>query len=550
MTNVKQILLVAVSAMAVACGGGTPAPTTPDPGTTDEPVPEPTKDLIFEYEAETLQGMRFKPQALGVPGMWKISTPKRATLKKQRKIAAKKKATASDMQVLAALAWSEASTKLAAARKEPDAGKKTKLESEAQALREEARTALRKAYTNAGEGKADEVTLKLLSVAEITLGDTEAATKAYTEIVSRFPGEPASNPHIWLAHLHLQADRLSEAAAVSKDWQLAPETNPMAAYVWAWIKFRQRDFPAAVKGISFAATNWRSKAGRRAVSNDLLLFLSRAGTPVAESQKIIVGLLGESNKADHYRWMYNLSKGYEFSGYPGLAGETLNLLLGGTVSEVSPRDQVVFRAEAAYDALKAGNPGATGELAITAHKKLADCGEACQTAAANVTTALQTYATLLHTLYAHSMDEAYYTPAKAMYDYYLAIPNAPNAAQIKDYASRLADTKANATAGQGVHDKGETQKLVKLRLNSVKACYESVLQSEPALAGQVKLTLNIDPTGAVTGAETEPAKGAEGLAAVAGCIDARARTWKFPGRTLKGTTAVVQPFNLSPAPAK
>lgn len=550
MTHVKNILVCALLGAAVACGGGQKTEPTPVGGDGDEPPAEPTKDLIFKYDVESIEGRRFEPNALGIPGMWKISTPKRATLKKQRGIAGKQSAKVADLQVLAALAWTESSDKLAAARKEPSDTKKAKLEAEAQKLREEARDALRRAYTKAGEGKADEVTLKLLSVAEITLGDEAASAKAYAEIAQRFPAEGATNAKIWLTHLHLKSNKLAEAAKVVSGWKLAEGFNPMAAYVMAWVKYRQRDFAGAVKAMAFAAANWKSNAGGDSVMNELLLFLGNAGTPVAEGKAAVLAGLGDKADAEGYGYVYKLSKAYEFYGYPGHARDTLMSLLAGEVkAEVSPRDQVVFRAEAAYDALKVGDPAGTAKAAIDAHKKLAECGEPCAKTAPNIASALRTYATLLHTLYAHSMDEAYYAPAKEMYDYYLAIPDAPDLAQIKDYASRLADTKANAAAGQGVHDQGETQKLVKLRTPLVKACYEAVLQSEPALAGEVTLTINIDHTGAVTGAETVPPKGQAGLAAVAGCLDERSRSWKFPGRTLKGVTAVVQPFKFTPAGA-
>jgi hypothetical protein len=546
---IVRALFVALMGLAVACGGSTENKPPPTDGDQVEPPQPPSKDEIFEYEAESLEGMRFQPQALGVPGMWKISTPKRATLKKQRKIAKRKSAKVTDFQVLAALAWTESGELLGKARKEPDDAKKAKLDEQANKLRVEALEALRKAYELAGEGKADEITLKLLSVAELTVGEEPKAVKVYEEIVKRFPGkEGPTNGKVWLTNLYLRADRLADAAKIVEGWKLTDDFDAMGAYVLAWVKFRQRDYDTARKGILHAALNWKGAAGRRAVSTEVLLFLSRTGTPVAEGKAAIEKVVGPESTNEQYQWLYNLSKGYEFSGYPRLALETLELLLSGSVvAEVPVRDQVVFRAEMAYDALKAGDPGKTASAAIEAHKKLAECGDTCAKSAANVTQSIQTYATLLHTLYAHSLDESYYAPAKQLYDYYLAIPGVENGEVIKGYASRLADTKANANPEQGKHDKVETQKLLKLRLNAIKACYEAVLQGEPELAGEVVLTLNIADTGEVSGVETKPAAGKAGLAAVGGCLQERSKTFKFPGRTLKGTTALVQPFKFSPA---
>lgn len=544
-----HIFVSAVAIGAIACGGGQaekpPVPDTPDP--TQEPA---THDEKFDYEVEKVDGMRFHPEALGMPGMWKISVPKKANLKKQRKVAAGKGASVADLQVLAALAWQESSDVQAKARKEADEGKKAKLDAEVTALRTEARDALRQAYTTAGEGKADEVTLKLLSVAEMTLGDQEAATKVYAEIAERFPGDGgATNAKIWLAHLYLQSDKLKDAAKVVQGWKIDDKLDPMAAYVMGWVAFRKRDYKTSRDAIVFAAKNWTSGTGRRAVSGDLLLFLARSGTPVDNAQATIVDVVGAENQSEAYLWMYNLSKGYRFAGYEGLASATLKKLVNGEVlAEVPDRDKVLFGAERAYDELKVGNAAATAEAAIAAHQRLAACADKCTADAANVTKALQTYATILHTLYAHSFDPSYYDASKKLYDYYLAIPGAPDVEVIKGYASRLEDTKTNADLTQGKLNKEETGKLIKLRLNAAKACYESVLQAEPALAGKVTLTLNVDDAGEVIAAETDPANGMEGLAAVGACLQDRAKAWKFPMRTLKGTTALVQPFSFSPAP--
>lgn len=547
--KLAHVFVSAIAVGAIACGGSQaekpPVPDTPD--TTQEPA---THDEKFDYEVEKVDGMRFFPEALGLPGMWKISVPKKANLKKQRKLADAKDPSVADLQVLAALAWQESDDVQAKARKEPDKDKKAKLDAEVTALRTEARNALRKAYTAAGEGKADEVTLKLLSVAEMTLGDEAAAAKAYAEIAERFPGDGgATNAKIWLAHLHLKNDRLADAAKVVQGWKLAEGLDPMAAYVMGWVAFRKRDYATARDAIVFAAKNWKSNTGRRAVSNDLLLSLARGGTPVDQAQAAILEVVGPDNKNEAYLLMYNLSKGYRFAGYESLASDTLAKLVSGEIlAEVPDRDKVLFGAERAYDELKVGNAAATAAAAMAAHQRLEACADKCAADAANVTKALQTYATILHTLYAHSFDPTYYDAAKKLYDYYLAIPGAPDVEVIKGYASRLDDTKANADLTQGKLNKEETGKLVKLRVSAARACYESVLQAEPALAGNLTLTLNIDHRGEVIAAETDPANGMAGLAAVGACLQERAKAWRFPARTLEGTTALVQPFSFSPAP--
>ena len=540
--------LVAASLTVAGCGGGqVEKPPVPD-NPTAPPAPA-TQDEVFKYEPAAVQGMRFEPQALGLPGMWKISIPKRASLKKQRRIAAKAKASVPDLQILAGLAWQESRAVAAKARKEPDDAKKATLDEQVTALRTEVRDALRKAYEKAGEGKADEVTLKLLSVADLTLGDQDAAAKDYAEIAQRFAAEGATNAKIWLTNIYLQQNKLADAAKVVEGWKPEAPMDPMGAYVLGWVRFRQRNYAEATPAIVYAAKGWKSATGKRVVQNDTLLFLSRAGTPVDQAAPVVTAMIGD-DKGEQYKALYNLSKGYEFSGYEDLAAGTLKMLLEGKVQPVPARDQVIFRAELAYDSLKIGDPAGCADAAIAAHQKLAECGDACKQDAANMTNAIKTYATLLHTLYAHSLDETYYTAAKKLYDYYLAIPDQQDTDVLKGYASRLEDTKANADPSKGKLDKDETAKLLGLRRNAGKACYESVLGTEPDLAGTVTLTVQVADTGEVKGAVSDPAKGAEGLAAVGGCLVDRAKAWRFPGRTLKGVTALVQPFNLSPAPAK
>jgi hypothetical protein len=89
-------------------------------------------------------------------------------------------------------------------------------------------------------------------------------------------------------------------------------------------------------------------------------------------------------------------------------------------------------------------------------------------------------------------------------------------------------------------------KSTQLYLQPMVACYEEVLQSETELTGTLKVILEIDDTGKVTGVETDPKGGAEGIAAVATCVDKRFRDLQFPGRSKAGKTAVVRVYEFSP----
>jgi hypothetical protein len=71
-------------------------------------------------------------------------------------------------------------------------------------------------------------------------------------------------------------------------------------------------------------------------------------------------------------------------------------------------------------------------------------------------------------------------------------------------------------------DRVVAERVMRRNLAQVRFCYEKALQDDPSLAGDVKLALSIDASGAVTAAQ------ARGAAGVNDCIATRARTWLFP----------------------
>jgi TonB family protein len=64
------------------------------------------------------------------------------------------------------------------------------------------------------------------------------------------------------------------------------------------------------------------------------------------------------------------------------------------------------------------------------------------------------------------------------------------------------------------------------RLVKIKACYETELASNPALAGQVVIHWTIDPSGHVPGADVE--SNSTGNAALAECMRGVISGWSFP----------------------
>jgi hypothetical protein len=63
----------------------------------------------------------------------------------------------------------------------------------------------------------------------------------------------------------------------------------------------------------------------------------------------------------------------------------------------------------------------------------------------------------------------------------------------------------------------------------------------------VTIALEIDRSGAITGAAGDPPAGDAGLAAVSRCIEERARAWVMPSRPRDGVARVTLSFGLTPA---
>ena len=82
------------------------------------------------------------------------------------------------------------------------------------------------------------------------------------------------------------------------------------------------------------------------------------------------------------------------------------------------------------------------------------------------------------------------------------------------------------------------------RFQEVLACYEGRLQGERTLGGALTVRLEVDQRGAVAGVTTEPAGGLTGMAAVASCVEGRARGWTLPSRPRPGVARISLPFVL------
>lgn len=93
-------------------------------------------------------------------------------------------------------------------------------------------------------------------------------------------------------------------------------------------------------------------------------------------------------------------------------------------------------------------------------------------------------------------------------------------------------TGLGGVASDGAHD--------------VRACVQDLRagQATHALAGKLVLQLEIDTAGSVLGGATDPQGGETGMAALADCVLAQARQWKFPRRTTPGSTVLIVPYRV------
>ncbi len=536
----RLIKLVGVStcALAIACGGTTEkTDTTPK---NDGPKKPTTVDKVYKYDGYKLQGMAFAPQALGRPALPKVSPPKRTTLKRAAR-AAKFKAGAKwpkarkvdAVLVYASMLWhGKAKTKEAKAKN-----------------RATATEALKKLYAVPHDAKSHnaEALMQMVSGALLASGDAEGAIKVMEEQIKLFP-ESKATPYTraWAAFFMLRADKNKEAAALVAAG--VPEGR-RGEYVRAWVAYRARKWDDVKKHMTAAATLWKGR--KRIIRREAVLLMGRAGASVKELDDLIKTLAG-ANPPVRYRLLYTAQQVFLLTGAYAKALQVLDMLSTNVVEKVPANDLVSFRLSQAGLYYRVNDPAKSVEAAFAAQKGLVPCADKCAKLKDPVLATLFQLAQVYHTIFASSLDERYHSAAVKLYDAYLAItPPRADKENAKRFYDSLKATKKNTAKGAGVHNNPKAlQNIISFRREGALACYESVLQSNKALTGTVKATIQFDATGKVTGVETDPAKGVDGLAAVAGCMDQHFRTWTFPARTVPGNTAIVVPYTFAPKAAK
>ncbi len=487
------------------------------------------QDQTLSAKQIEIQGIAFAPEALGYPAMPQVVPRGRPALDRQRAKLARPKLIARDVQVLVTMLWDEAG------RAGEDAER-------ARTLREEARDALRKLHAQSA-GKSDSVSLHMLAAAEMWLDDEAAASAAFEELLARFPAEDVRGGlRVWLACAYLRQQRSVDAVALTRDWKVE-ELSELGAYTLAWVAFLGGDAERARRAITTAAATWKDPVSRPAVERDLVLILARTGADVAEASRLIAEAAG-GDAQRRYGWMFKLSESYKYAGNYEAAARALDVIVDEVVKGQMPADDLVgFRYRQADYAFRLDRPGEAAERAMQAQKALAACAAKCPAATEQaVMERILKLAQFSHTVYAKSLDGAHYDAAVALYQHYVALPRRPDTDAARGYLSSLQETRASADPAAGQHDQDVLLNYFWARRETVAACYEAALLTQPKLDGSLELTIEIDARGEVSGATTKPGAGAEGMPKVAGCVIERARTWKFPSRTVPGKTTLTAPL--------
>ena len=100
---------------------------------------------------------------------------------------------------------------------------------------------------------------------------------------------------------------------------------------------------------------------------------------------------------------------------------------------------------------------------------------------------------------------------------------------------------------EGGLDKAVIQATIAKYLSQVRACYETGLQSNPALQGQVNMSFQINGEGNISSANV--AKSTLGNSQVESCISTKMLNWKFPKPVGGVNVKVNYPFVLRPVGA-
>lgn len=529
--------LAFVLAGLVACGGPTTGPEGPTgSGGGGGGKPLGPGDVSFEVPAIEVKGLVFEPEALGRPGMPLVEAKKKTTIENQRKVFEKttdpvqKEAQAA---VLATMLYEKS---------------KTATGDEQKKLWTDARQVLRDAAQISGD-KVDEITLRLLGSYELLLEDYPAAEKAWGGLVAKAPKDKdvIYNKAWWSYSLLKQFKNAEAVEAVKAD--PVSDKQPEHAYVVAWAKWRTGDDAGAWQAIVAATKGWGNNPGREALARDVLLFAGRTDTPLDKAFADVMAV-SPKGKDLEYELLAKLGlQSYQYAGRWADGVKALDKAVTVIGPKVPPNDLPVIRLQQADYTVRLDDPVAAAKFATQAVEALPGCGAKCSPQdMENVVASVYIMGRLFHILYATAHDDRYYQPAHDLYQVAvpkIALNNEMRAEGQKD-ADILEKTFKAMKAGVGTHDKGAIGALLNRHNQEIQACYEQGLTNNPKIAGTLVVNFESDQTGVIKGVTTEPKAGMEGMAFVAGCVEARVKSWKLPTRAQAGSTRVKLTYSMSP----
>ncbi|MCX5747414.1 MAG: AgmX/PglI C-terminal domain-containing protein [Proteobacteria bacterium] len=505
-------------------------------------------DNAIEVPAYELKGVMFEPGALSRPGMPTTIPKGKPNLDKQRKLYASQKDP-----VLKQAYGAQLASMLYLEFKTEDGKAKTDAEHEDAKKKwlTEARQVLRDAATAAGEGKVDDLTLRMLGSYELLFDDYAGSEKAWSALVNKDPnGKEAAYNRAWWALSLLWQYKNAEALAVVKDQPLA-DKQPELAYAMAWARWRTGDEAGAWKALNVAAgaKAWTDQPTHDALERDILVFAGRTNTTFEAALPEVTAFAGKA-KPLLYPMLAKLGlSSYGFAGRWAEGVKALEKALETAGDTVPPNDRVVIRYVEADYTVRLDAPVETAKFAKQAIEAIAACGTKCKDQEKqDYVTNIYGIGRLFHLLYATSNDVRYYGPAHDLYE--LTIPllmDPARRAEAQKDAAALELTLKNTKVGTGKHDTQAIGVLLARHNQEAQACYETSLAMNPKLGGSVVVTLESDQTGVIKGVATEPKAGLADLSAVAGCIGEHAKTWKLPTRGQPGSTRIKLTYALSAA---
>ena len=532
--------LAGLLVLAVGCGGGSAeGPATNTGGTADAAkAGGGAADASFEVGPIPIAGLLFEPEALGRPGMPMVDSKQKVTIEKARKNVADAKDPVlkqAQAAVLATLIYRKA--------KDLKGDEQTTMLKDARQGLIDSETALKPT------DKPDELTLRLIGTYDVWLGDDFAsAEKNWCELVADAPKDKeALTFRTWCAYSLLKEFKNAEALDALKDQQLDPK-QPELDYVIAWAKWRTGDNAGAWQALSMADKNWSGP--KELVDRDMMVFAGRTGVSFADASTV---LLDGRTKADQYANLAKLGlEGYQFAGRwtDGVAAIEKAFATVGTLVPVN--DIPVLRYSEADYTVRLDDPVAAAAYGKQAVEALPGCGQKCSDKdKENIVESVYVMGKLFHILYATAHDDRYYQPAHDLYQ--LTVPLITMNPQLQQDAvknqSYLEGSFKTMKAGQGKYDPQAIGALLGRHNQEVQACYERALLSNPKLTGNLVLNLDVDQTGTIKGASTQPNAGAQDMAAVAGCVGDRAKTWKLParanGKGAPGSTRIKITYNAA-----